>query len=164
NPPSAFQTEKFRTAFGGTLRRLNVNWSRLVIDSMIERLQVNGIRTSGRDADPDLWSLWQASDLDADSMILHSEALVNGMAFTFVWPNPAGEPRITVETAQQVTAIFEPGTRRVIAAALKRWVDPVDLRVHATLFTPDEITMYVSTCPVDALTADLGTFVPAVAV
>src|SRR5437763_239266 len=60
HPDLAFASDKYRSAFGRTLRALSVNWARLVVDSMTERLNVNGFRSAAsQDGDPDAWGIWQ---------------------------------------------------------------------------------------------------------
>src|SRR4051794_14863398 len=98
-PNLAFASSKYRTAFGSTLSALSVNWPRLVVDSLVERMSVNGFHTSASSTgDPDAWNIWQASNLDADAAILTAEAMIHGQAFAIVWPNADGFPTISVES------------------------------------------------------------------
>lgn len=124
------------------LRSLVINWPRLVINSLEERLDVDGFRlASDQPADNELWRIWQANDLDEQSQMAHVDALVHGRAFAIVWADeddPA-TPRITVESAEQMTVEFEPGTTNVVSAA-KCWTQ--DDMAYATLYLPDSIERY----------------------
>lgn len=141
--PLAFLPEEVRTATGGRLFSLAINWPRLVVSAVEERLDVEGFRL-GRDepADAGLWRIWQANNCDETSQLGHAEALILSRAYAIVW---AGEdpatPRITVESARQVYVQRHPGTRRA-TAALKRWTE--DGYGRATVYEPDKVTRWRS--------------------
>ena len=137
--PAAFLSPKSAEALGNKLRVLSVNFPKLAVRSIAERLQVTGFRAIGEDtADADLWRIWQANDLEAQSHLAHLDALVYGRSFVLVWTGSNG-PRITVESAKQVTAIFDPASGEV-TAALKKWTDGVTH--HAVVLEADQITRY----------------------
>lgn len=94
-----------------------VNWPRLVVDSLEERLDVEGFRMGGKDrADDRLWSWWQANRLDEESSLGHIEALVQGSAAVFIGANEDDEsvPLITVESMNSVRIQVDPRTGRVL--------------------------------------------------
>ena len=103
------------------LERLKVvvGWPRVVVDSIDERLDVEGFRFSdATDADEDLWSIWQANDLDFESQLGHLDALIYGRSFVIVGaPDEPGDPPvITVETPKEVSCTIDPRTRQVTSA------------------------------------------------
>lgn len=128
------------------LRSLVVNLPRLVVDSIEDRLDVEGFRMGGSPvADEDLWRMWQANDLDEWSQQCHLDALVHGRSFVIVWADPddASSARITVESATQVSVTLAPGARkgdRRVARAVKRWDE--DGQQFATVYLPDSIQRY----------------------
>ena len=61
-----------------------------------------------------------------------------------VWANPDGSPKVTVESAKQVTALTDPATREIVAA-LKRWETPTT--TEAALYTGESITRYSANAP-----------------
>jgi hypothetical protein len=129
----------------GRIRPVILNWPRLVVDSLEERLDVEGFRFGGSDeGDTRLWEWWQANDLDEQSQQAHTDALVERRSFVIVGApdSPGDAPVITVESAQQVTASFDPRTRTV-RAALKAWADPETGASYATLYLPDSTTHYM---------------------
>lgn len=136
-----FASTKFVAAFGRMFLDAADNWMPLVVSAPLERLTVQGFRlgnsTSG---DRRLWDIWQANDMDAQSVLLFREALINGMAYTMVSPflaeGPEGKPLITVEHPSQMIGVRSAANRRVRIAALKVWVNE-DERKLATLYTPD---------------------------
>jgi hypothetical protein len=96
-----------------------VNWPRLVVDAVDERLDVEGFRyPQSEDADDDLWRVWQANDLDEESQLAHVDAMVFGRSFVCVGTNENDDrtPIVTVESPQEMEALVDPRTRKVVAA------------------------------------------------
>ena len=140
--PLAFLAPEVREAVAGRLTSLVINWPRLVVGAVEERLDVEGFRLAPESApDSDLWRIWQANGLDEGSQEAHTEALVHGRAFAIVWAGTNGIPRITVESARQMIVTRAPGSR-VVIRALKRWIE--DGYAFATLYEPDAITRWRS--------------------
>lgn len=143
----AFATDKFKAAFGGQFKELADNWMALVVDSVEERLNVEGFRFGDDSAaDADAWYVWQANNLDAESGLGHLEALATGTAYALIdWTGSAGSrngkdvPVVTIEDPTQVIHATEPGNRRVRAAALKRWRDDIENEERAVLYLPDTV-------------------------
>lgn len=141
----AFATVKFRETFGGLFHEFADNWCDLVVDAVEERLNVTGFRLGGKGdekGDEKAWALWQANNLDAQSQIVHTEALINGEAYTITWADTDGSPLITVEHPAEVIVAHAPGGR-VRTSALKTWVDDDGFR-YATLYLPEAIYKYRS--------------------
>ncbi len=137
--PLSFLAPEVRVAAGDRLRPLAINWCRLVVSAVEERLDVEGFRF-GRDApaDEEAWAIWQANDLDEASQRAHTEALVHGRAYLMIWAGEdAATPRITVESARQVYVARDPGSGTRVAA-VKRWTD-ADGFVNLTVYLPDAI-------------------------
>lgn len=120
----------------GRINPVVVNWPRLVVDSLEERLDIEGFRIN-QQVQSRLWDIWQANGLDEQSQQAHIDALVSRRSYIIVGApdSPDGAPVITVESAQQVWAERDPRTRRV-SAAIKRWTDDDD-NEFLTLYTPD---------------------------
>jgi len=138
----AFVTRKFRDAYGGLFKELTDNYMPLVVDATAERLRVQGFRFGGQDADTEAWRIWQANGLDAQSNMVHTEAIKLGMAYWMVQPN-GDLPRITGEHPSQVIVAHAPGDRRVRLAALKKWADGE--YIYANVYLPDRVVKYRTT-------------------
>ena len=138
--PAAFLSPSSKEALGNRLHVLGVNFPRLLVQSVAERLHVTGFREAGVEtADQSLWRIWQANDLETQAHLAHVDALTYGRSFVIVWAGPDGKPRITVESAKQVVVVHDPATG-VVRAALKRWEDGKDH--HAVVYLPDAINRY----------------------
>lgn len=135
--PLAFLSPEVLRATENRLKPLNVGWPRLIVQAVEERLDVAGFRTAGADKpNGSLWDLWQDSNLDEESQLLHLDSLVYGCGYALVWADDAGNPRITVESPREIYVERYPGSRRR-RFALKRWVE--DERGHAVLFTETQV-------------------------
>jgi len=141
--PLSYMHPELLRELQGRVRQLVINWPRLVVDSLEERLDVEGFRL-GDDVDERMWQWWQANSLDLASQQAHVEALAMRRSFAIVGSNPddPGTPLVTVESPLQVIARRDPATRRVEAAA-KVWSDDDDVE-HVTLYLPD-VTIWFQT-------------------
>ncbi|AGL13868.1 phage portal protein [Actinoplanes sp. N902-109] len=140
--------EQARTEFARLLKLTKSNYMGLVIDSMVERMQVEGFRVgASAQADKKTWKIWQANNLDSgfDQVLL--ESAIGGNAFLLIAPNATtpDRPLIYPEHPTQAIVAYEPGTsRRVRAAGLKVWRDDWTGHTMATLYLPDRIYKYRS--------------------
>jgi hypothetical protein len=140
--PTSAQAMQAETAYRRLLQMGRTNWCRLVADAPGERLQVIGFRSGiDQSVDADVWDIWQTNQLDADSALVHSTALVTGQAFALVWADANGEPTITPEHPSQCIVAYERGTRRKRSAGLKAWIDDSG-KICATLYLPDFVLKY----------------------
>jgi hypothetical protein len=103
----------------------HVGYPRLYVDAISERLEVEGFRLGGGDdADDELWEWWQANDLDIESPLGHTDALVHGRSYiTISAPDPDLDadwdqtvPIIRVESPTDLYAVIDHRTRCVLQA------------------------------------------------
>lgn len=138
----SYMSPELQRELEGRVRQVVVNWPRLVVDSLEERLDVEGFRLSGSVPDQRLWEFWVANNLDEASQQAHIEALTARRAYAIVGSGDGDIPLITVESATQVYAVHDPRTRAV-KAALKSWTED-DGTVWATLYLPDRTVWLAS--------------------
>jgi len=128
----------------GQVRQVVLFWPQLVVDSVAERLKLEGFRRPDQvSGDDRLWEIWEANDMDAGAARAHVEALVLGRSYVTVGaPDVPGDPPvITDESALDVIATTDPRTRET-SAAVRRWCsDGVQQQAGsadmATLYLPD---------------------------
>src|SRR5215471_15682394 len=85
--PMQFATSKFRETFGTLFSEFADNWCESFLYTSLERIAVQGFRfgsDSDYEGDKDAWLIWQANNLDADSVKAHLEAIKSGEAFVIV--------------------------------------------------------------------------------
>lgn len=131
----AFMPKQAHDALGFRFPLVNVNYVRLAVNAVAERLRVTGFTGA------DVWPIWLDNNLDQRSALVHREALLTGAGYVSVWSNPDGSPRIAVESCRQVAAQVDPGSLETVAA-VKRWHDVVKRETHAVLYLPDRIERY----------------------
>ena len=158
--PASYLSTDAQAALQGRLRVLSVNYPRLLVNSIAERLQVTGFREYGaEDVDSALWRAWDANDLDQQSHLAHIDALAYGRSFVIVWADKFGNPRVTVESPEQMTALHDPATGQLYAA-YKQWTLEDGVTVEAVRYDADQIIRYSGTSgavrPVDSIPNPLG--------
>lgn len=134
--PLSYMQPELLAELEGRVRQVVINWPQLVVDSLEERLDVEGFRL-GDEVDDRIWGWWQANDLDVFSQEGHLDALICGRAYIAVGSNEDDPetPLITVESPEQVWASRDPRTRKV-TAAVKTWRDD-DHVDWLTLYRPE---------------------------
>jgi hypothetical protein len=134
-PPAMPPAADYKPAFERLRQMARGAWARLVVDTITERLSIQGVRsTSGEAADDRAWARLVDSRMDADQRDVHTESLITGVGYVSV--SGSGDAvRIAPETALEVTHLAVAGDRRTVDSALKclplgggRWL--------AELYTP----------------------------
>ena len=132
-----YASEKFQEAFGNMLGTLSDNWSAIVVDSSVERLQIAGFRFGETEEEDDAaWELWQHNYLDADSSLAHTEACTSGLSYLLVTPVLDELPRITVASPLEAIVQTSPTDRRLRTAGFKRWQED-DGSARSVLYLPE---------------------------
>jgi hypothetical protein len=121
-----------------------VNWPRVTVDAVEQRLDVTGFRMPGADsADDSLWDIWQYNNMDERAGFAHVDALALKRSYVCVSTN--GEdpdyPLITVESPNEMIAQRDPRTHR-ITAALRMYGTALASNRRATLYLPNK-TMWL---------------------
>lgn len=154
--PIAYLADEVREMVGDRLADVVLNWPEVVVDSLEQRLDVEGFRLGGAtEANDELWQEWQRNGLDEESSTVHVESMLYGYTAVSVWAHDDDEsvPVISTETPSQVAFDYDPATRRR-RAALKRWVDGDD--AFATLYLPDRLVKRATKATAGSLVAPVG--------
>lgn len=142
DPPTI--SARYAEAYQNLLGVAYTPWSRLIVDTISERIQFIGVFSGvNEETDAQLWDGFRASYMDADQAQVHAEALVTGTSYVSVWPYEDGV-RIAAESSEEVIHISSPGNPRVIEAALKVYPDDVYGVWRAEIYTPDRLYRYIS--------------------
>lgn len=133
-----------------------VGWSRLYLDSLVERIAIVGFRVPGTsDAEPRLQQWWKANDLDQEAPISFLETFIHGRSFISVsaptdedilFGHPDDAPIIRIESPKHMWANIDQRTKRV-NWAVRFYLDPngiqnQDVDQQYTLYLPDQ-TVYL---------------------
>lgn len=147
--PRAYMHPEIFREIGDRLQQVVIAWPMLVVDSLEERLDVEGFRLPDSDtADEDLWRVWQENNLDEESQLAHVDALVMRRSYAAVGTNEEDPdtPLVTFESPLEVYADIDPRTRGV-RAALRRYAGYQGMvarepEYYATLYLPDQTVHY----------------------
>ncbi|RPE27291.1 phage portal protein [Kitasatospora cineracea] len=124
--PLSYLAPELLAELNERMRQVVINWPQLVVDSLEERLDVEGFRYArAEQTADDIWDMWQANDLDEGSQQGHVDSIALGRAYTITGPDEADDdmPVITVESPLDVFTAADPRTRHT-AAGIKRWEEP----------------------------------------
>lgn len=123
------------------LSRLAVNFPRLAVTSIAERLDVTGITRAGSadEHDAAAWDSWRRLNLPSLSALVHTDRLTYGAAYVTVWGASDGQPAVTADSLRTMTARVDPVNGDVLEAC-RSWADRDGS--HAIHYTPDAITRY----------------------
>lgn len=122
-----------------------LGWCAAGVDARSERLTVLGFRMPGQTVtDDELQQIWQANNLDAESGLVHDDAMIYGRSFVVVGADDGtDDPLITVESPRNMIGSWDV-RRRELSAALQTYrdIDPASQTYAtqlATLYTRDAI-------------------------
>ena len=138
--PQVVLQARVTKAYNMLIGQSTAPWGAIVVDSVLDRLSVTGIKSDDPAVDQALWDVWQAQKLDAESPLVHRSALISGRAYGLVWPDAVtGAPDITFDSSAQMIVKYVEGSRRKRVAAMRYWKDDDTHRPFANLYRPDAI-------------------------
>lgn len=147
---SYYEAERRPEAIGVTvplqMQKLlaHVGYPRLYVDSIAERQVLQGFRLAdSEEADQELWSWWQANDLDIQAPLGYTEAYIHGRSYiTLAMPDPQLDPFvdptipiIRVEPPTRMYAEIDPRINKVSKAIRVAYNTTGDTIQAATLYT-----------------------------
>lgn len=168
NQRLAFATEKFKEAFGNLFKEFAENVCPAVVDSLVDRLQVVGFRSSAAalstepvpslvpgvperkkvtTSDPkgqDAWDIWERNRMDLRSKDVHRESVMMGDSYAIVWPDENMQAAIWPQLANEVTVQYDPNTQGKLLRGAKRWFDDVEARWMLNVYLRDAILKFES--------------------
>lgn len=143
--PAPVVPARYTAAYKNLIDLARNPWSRLIIDTISERLCIVGVKTGAGDlADTSLWDGFRDSYIDADQRGVHAEALVSGVSYVSVWPSGDGGARISPESPTEVMHASAPGNYREVVAAVKVFYDDVADMWRAELYLPEAVYSFAA--------------------
>lgn len=139
--PAAWLSDESRSALDNRLARLSVNFVRLAVTALVERLTLRGFTAPGETrVDGQLVDLAELTGLQAVAETIHTDRALYGKAYCTVWATSDGaRPVLIPDTAETTSVKTDPATGEVLTGA-RLWRDGDSVR--AVHFTPTEITRY----------------------
>lgn len=139
--PAAVVKAQVTSAYRVLMGMSQAPWGALIVDSVQDRLEVAGVRSTNPDADDAVWGAWQDNGMDEESKLAHNAALTDGRCFATVWAGDDGRPEIVLDGMSQMIVRYREGSRRHRTSALRYWI--ADKRPHVTLYRPDRVVKLV---------------------
>lgn len=143
----AFATDKFKTAFGRTLKDMRDNLCPIVVDAVADRMEVINFAGDNANEDAaiakDAWTIWQREQMELISNETHVEAIKAGCAYLIVWADENNEAQFYLQDSRNCVIIDDEETEVNLFGA-KQW-DTKDEFIRLTLYYPDRIEKYIST-------------------
>lgn len=141
--PAAWLAEESRDALDNKIARLSVNFVRLAVTSLVERLTLRGWTAPGsNEVDGELVALTQQTGLAGRAETIHVDRALYGCSYATVWTTADGSrPVVITDTGATASVDVDPATGETIEGArIWRRGDTA----HAVYFTPDEISYYAA--------------------
>lgn len=142
--PSAFIAADAEASLNASLKHLAVNYPRLVVSALGERLDLLGAESHiDADAARAVWALFCAAGGEDLATRVHTDRLSVGVAYVMVWADAAGRLALTSDTPDRMTVYRDPATDE-ITHAVRMWTHPDTQDRHATILRPDRIERWRS--------------------
>lgn len=138
--PLAFLSDQSKEALGSGFNTLRINYARLVVESLAERMRVQGFLSDGVES-PESWRRFEEAGCEEGQHRLTTLALSYGRAYATCWAGASGRPLADFVTPRELS-VERDRAGAPIARALRRWVEKK--KGHAVLMTPERISRFVS--------------------
>jgi hypothetical protein len=119
------------------------NWCAVVIDSLSERIALQGYNVTDAGTQGLLDSIWAANEMVLEADDAHEAALVCGESFIVAWPGADGTPEAYYNDPRLCHIFYDPERPRHPRLGAKWWVDE-DGKRRMTLYYPDRLEYYRS--------------------
>lgn len=137
--PVAFLSPVSREALGDRFGKLGVNFPRLAVESLAERMTLTGLQVGEQHG---VWTEFMAANGPELAELVHTDRLMFGAAYVTVWATEDGTPTITGDTASTMTHQVDPATGEIMWAARRYTMGQDDHRI--VVYYPDRIVTYVA--------------------
>ena len=141
--PVVYTNDRLREIFRDLDAVFTENWCAVVVNSVLERLELQQITSQDEGVQAALDALWAENLLDLESDDVHLAALVTGEAFLIAWQEEQGPVEVYYNDPRLCHVFYDPEHPRQKQFAAKWWVDDDEKR-RVTLYYPDRLEYYIS--------------------
>ena len=139
-----FVGEKLQSAFGEALEALSCNRCGPIVDTLSDRMVIEGFTSTSEAASARASEIWDANEMKLGAGEVHRELFTAGDAYAIVWPNiDTGEPELFVNYADRMAIGWNAESPSEISVALKLWRRR-DGSWRANLYRRDRLEKYSS--------------------
>lgn len=139
--PEYFSTPQMRKAVRSTVRNIGLNYSRVPVQEMLNRLEVTAVLGTSEKANRVLKTVDETNQLDTFFDDLFMKASVYGEAFAMAWPDAEGKWRLSSHSPLEVYVAYDADEPWIVDHAIKVW-QATDQELRMNVFTKDTIKKY----------------------
>lgn len=149
--PEVFASIRLRRALAKTGTSFKFNFARIPVDAVVDRLELNSITSTDKQANLALQELWDDNQLDLEAPNVHRRAEEFGDAYLIIWSSEDddGDGDIDVDifynSPKTTRIIYDPENPRRKLFAIKHWFE--DDIFRANLYYRDRIEKWVTREP-----------------
>jgi len=143
--PEVFANQRWFRLFRNEKSDFRFNFSKTVVDSVLNRLEISQIETTTEEADNYINTVWEQSDLKLDINEIHKNALVYGDCYAIVWPDAQGNLAIDYNSPLNTTIVYDQENPRIKSFATKMWqlTDATNRKIiRINMYYADRIEKY----------------------
>lgn len=156
-----FSNPRLAKTFAYLLYHLRDNLCPAVCDSLVDRLQLEGLSSDGTETTDFLAEVWKANRMDVKAGKLHQQAITLGDAYLIAWPNEQGLPTLFSQKTPEFAVRYGEDDlgQDTIVEAVKAWQIP-DGRLRVTRYLPEQIERYATKGRAQNIPESLNSLVP----
>lgn len=134
------------------------NFSKTVVDSVLNRLEINNILVASQEAADFVDTMWEQSDIKLDINEIHRNALIYGDSYAIVWPDEDGTIAIDYNSPMTTCVVYSQENPRKKEFAAKMWqvVNENQKTLYLNMYYPDRIEKYVGSGDIDLVSHQLN--------
>jgi hypothetical protein len=123
-----FSNENWYRLLTANRNDFRFNFARTVVDSVLNRLEINNITALTEQANRKINDIWMMNDLQIDADEIHRRALVYGDCYSIVWTDREGNITVDYNSPLTTVMIYDDENPRTKKFAAKLWQteDPND--------------------------------------
>jgi hypothetical protein len=120
------------------------NFTKTVVDSVLNRLDINQIQGTTNAANSYIDRIWNQTDIRIDINEIHRNALMYGDCYAIVWPDTNGVVGIDYNSPLTTSLVYDQENPRIKSFAIKMWQIDTDNEkvIKINLYYPDRIEKY----------------------
>lgn len=143
--PEIFLNQRWFKLFKNGQRDFRFNFSKTVVDAVLNRLEVDQVETNNATADEYMSELLEQSDLKLDMNEIHRNTLIYGDAYAIVWPDETGKLAIDYNSPLTTVIVYdqENPRKKLFAAKMWQWATYDEKMIHLNLYYADRIEKYI---------------------
>jgi len=153
-----FASPRWHKIFKYQGSKFKFNFSKTVIDSVLNRLSINQILTGDEKASEFINTIWDQTDIQLDINEIHRNALVYGDSYGIVWPDADGVLAIDYNSPMTTCVVYSQENPRKKEFAAKLWQVTTDNQktLNLNLYYPDRIEKYSGHGDIDTISQNMN--------